>query len=93
LNLDPRALLHNTEIGVVFTSTEIPNEMGEWFDQHIEQVAFRLELQKNDNGTEQIRWHGIVDGEQRVFNVDPNTGYWKRLGVDLMSILPIESQL
>ena len=93
LNLDPRALLHNTEIGVVFTSTEIANEMGVWFDQHIEQVAFRLELKKGDNGTEQIRWHGIVDGEQRVFNVDPYTGFWKRLGVDLMSILPIESQL
>jgi len=93
LNLDPRALLHNTEIGVVFTSTEIANEMGVWFDQHIEQVAFRLELKKGDNGTEQIRWHGIVDGEQRVFNVDPYTGFWKRLGVALMGILPIESQL
>ncbi len=93
LNLDPRSLRHNTEIGVVFTSTEIANEMGEWFDQSIEQVAFRLELKKDDNGTEQIRWHGIVDGEQRVFNVDPYTGFWKRLGVALLGILPIESQL
>jgi len=35
LNLDPRATLHNTEIGVVLESTEIGGGMAEWFDANI----------------------------------------------------------
>jgi putative cardiolipin synthase len=93
LNLDPRALLHNTEIGVVIDQPDIAEGMGAWFDQSIEKVAFRLELVKNDNGTESIRWDGMVDEMPKTFKVDPYTGFWKRLGIGIMSILPIESQL
>ncbi len=67
--------------------------MGAWFDQSIESVAFRLELVKNDNGTESIRWRGVVDEEPETFDVDPYTGFWRRLGISIMRILPIESQL
>ncbi|MEE4112827.1 MAG: phospholipase D-like domain-containing protein [Desulfobacteraceae bacterium] len=93
LNLDPRALLHNTEIGVVIDQADIAGGMGAWFDRRIESVAFRLELVKNDNGTESIRWHGMVDGAPKIFHVDPYTRFWRRLGIGVMSILPIESQL
>jgi putative cardiolipin synthase len=93
LNLDPRAIVHNTEIGIVLSSKEIANFMGETFDQNIEKVAFRLELVKNENGTEKILWHGLVDGEQKTFDVDPYTSFWRRFGIGFMSILPIESQL
>ena len=46
LNLDPRAFLHNTEIGVVLEVPEIAEGMAKWFDENIEQLAFRLELKK-----------------------------------------------
>jgi putative cardiolipin synthase len=93
LNLDPRAVKHNTEIGVVLSSTEIATEMTDWFDENIDQIAFRLELKKNENGAERIYWHGWVDGKARVFNVDPYTRFWQRFGIKTMSLLPIESQL
>lgn len=93
LNLDPRAVLHNTEIGVVLTSAGIANIMGDSFDRNIEQVTFRLELVKNENGTEKILWHGLVDGKPQTFDVDPYTGFWLRFGIGFLSILPIESQL
>jgi putative cardiolipin synthase len=93
LNLDPRAVRHNTEIGVVFSSAEVANEMGEWFDQNIEQVAFRLELKKDANGTERIYWHGLDNGKPVVFSVDPYTGFWSRFGIGFLGLLPIESQL
>ncbi len=93
LNLDPRAVVHNTEIGVVLTSAEVANMMGDGFDQNIERTAFRLELVKNKNGTEKILWHGQVDGEEKIFDVDPYTGFWRRFGIGFMSLLPIESQL
>jgi hypothetical protein len=38
-------------------------------------------------------WHGIVDGTPQTLDVDPYTGFWKRLGIGFLGILPIESQL
>ena len=93
LNLDPRAVVHNTEIGVIFSSDKVAIGMSDWFEQNINQIAFRLELRKDQNGYEQIFWHGLVDGKQQTFDVDPYTGFWRRFGIGFMSILPIESQL
>jgi putative cardiolipin synthase len=56
LNLDPRAVLHNTEIGVVLEVPEIAEEMTTWFEENIEQLAFRLELKKDENGYERLYW-------------------------------------
>jgi cardiolipin synthase C len=93
LNLDPRAVLHNTEIGVVLESMEIASGMSDWFDRNIERMAFRLELRTDEDGYEQILWHGRENGEQSVFDVDPHTGFWRRFGIGFMGLLPIESQL
>jgi len=93
MNLDPRAMIHNTEIGVVLASPEIAQGMGEWFDRNVEKLAFRLELKRDEDGSETLRWHGIVDGTPQTFDADPYTGFWKRLGIGFLGILPIESQL
>ena len=92
-NLDAQSRIQNTEIGVVFESADIANHIAEGFDQKIDQVAFRLELKTYENGSVQILWHGLVDGNQKVFDVDPYTGFWKRFGIDFMKLLPIESLL
>jgi putative cardiolipin synthase len=93
LNLDPRAVIHNTEIGVVIQSPKIGGDMGSVFDKHIRQFAFRLELVKSANGSENLLWHGMVDGEEKTFDVDPYTSFWRRFGIGFMRLLPIESQL
>ena len=93
LNLDPRSVVQNTEIGVVFQSPEIANELAGRFDSKIDKLAFRLELVEGANGNEQILWHGIVEGKQQTLYKEPYTGFWKRFGVGFMRILPIESQI
>jgi cardiolipin synthase C len=92
-NLDAQSRIQNTEIGVVFDSVDIAMHMAEGFDQKINQAAFRLELETDANGSEQILWHGLVDGQPRVFKVDPYTDFWERFGVGFLRILPIESIL
>lgn len=92
-NLDPRSYYENTEIGVILTSPEIANFMAEEFDANIEKYAFRLELQTAENGNERILWHGYENGKKQVYTVDPYTGIWRRIGLRLMGMLPIESQL
>lgn len=46
LNLYPRSIVENTEIGVVFKSTAIAAHIADMFDGKIDQAAFRLELRK-----------------------------------------------
>ena len=92
-NLDAQSRIQNTEIGVVFESADIASSMAEGFDQKIDQVAFRLELKTSENGSETILWHGLVDGKQQTFDVDPYTGFWRRFGIGFMKLLPIESLL
>jgi len=93
LNLDPRSVIENTEIGAVIESENIAVSMAEWFDKEIDKIAFRLELVTKKNGSQSIIWHNIEDGEARTYTTEPNTGFWRRFSVGFMRLLPIESQL
>jgi len=93
LNLDPRSVYENTEIGVVLESPEVAENMARKFNANISGATFRLELRQNKDGTEQLLWHGYEDGKEKVFTADPYTSFWRRLGIGLMRLLPIESQL
>jgi phosphatidylserine/phosphatidylglycerophosphate/cardiolipin synthase-like enzyme len=65
------------------------------FDRYwyIQQLAFRLELKKDQDGYERLYWHGWEDGKEVVYTHEPYTGFWRRFGINFMSIWPIESQL
>ena len=93
LNLDPRSVIENTEIGIVIDAEEIARPLAEAINGKIDQFAFRLELKPGYENTSYLVWHGLVDGEQRTLKVEPYTGFWQRFMVSLMRLLPIESQL
>ena len=93
LNLDPRSVVQNTEIGVIFDSEKIAQFIAGTFDRKIDQIAFRLELQSDGQGREQIVWHGLVDGKRQTFYVDPYTSFWKRFAIGFIGLFPIESQI
>jgi putative cardiolipin synthase len=92
-NFDQRSLNINTEIGIVFNDPVIAARSSQHFDQHIEKVAFRVELIKDKNGKESLRWTGTEDGKEVVFDSEPYASFWKRLSVQLMRVLPIDSML
>lgn len=93
LNLDPRSVTENTEIGIIVTNEEAADLMNEVFDFMVKNRAFRLELQEDDDGFEYIKWHGEDGGEKKVWTFDPYTSIWSRMGLFFMGLLPIESQL
>ena len=93
LNLDPRSFYENSEIGLVIDSSEIAQGMAKEFDADIKKESFTLELKIDEEGYEEILWHGYENGEPVTFDVDPYTSFWRRFGVGLMGLLPIESQL
>ncbi len=93
LNLDPRSVIHNTEIGMIIDSAEISGKITSFMDEEKEKLAFRLELAPGSAGSKYIRWHGIVDGKQTTLTREPYSGFWQRFTLGLMRLLPIESQL
>ena len=94
LNLDPRSVVQNTEIGVVFRSAALGGQIARAFDANIEKEAFRLELVTDEEtGQQRIVWHGWEKGEQVTLQSEPHAGFWRKLGIFLMMWLPIESQI
>jgi putative cardiolipin synthase len=93
LNLDPRSIVENTEIGIVLMSPQLGREMSAWFDSKVDSIAFRLELERTRDGTEHIVWYAMEEGREQIFTTDPYTSFWRRFGVGAMGLLPIESQL
>ncbi|WP_148716993.1 phospholipase D family protein [Chitinolyticbacter meiyuanensis] len=86
LNLDPRSIELNTEIGILLDSPALADHMADQFDELVADKAYRLTL---DDGN--LQWHE-PDGDA-VHGHDPETSLLRRIGVDLLRLLPIESQL
>jgi putative cardiolipin synthase len=93
MNLDQRSLNINNEIGILFRNPEIAGQSADAFDRNIDKVAFRLELHKDSSGAESIRWHVKRGDDEIVYNSEPYASLWKKLGVGLIRLLPVESLL
>lgn len=93
LNLDPRSVTENTEIGILLESENIADDMSGIFDIVVDELTFRLEMRTDAKGLEDIFWHGREDGREKVWTADPHTTFLRRLAIELMGFLPIESQL
>lgn len=93
LNLDPRSVVQNTEIGVIIQSDEFATPMADGFDRIIDRVAFRLGLETDKSGTEHMTWTGLVNGENKTLTTEPYTSFWQRFVVSFLRLMPIESQI
>ncbi|MEJ2058736.1 MAG: phospholipase D-like domain-containing protein, partial [Desulfofustis sp.] len=92
MNLDLRSLGLNNEIGILAYNQELAGRTAQGFDDAIAQAAFRLRLIK-ENGETSIRWHLEKNGEDMVYDEDPYVGFWTKLGVWFIGLLPVESLL
>ena len=92
-NFDQRSLYLNNEIGILFHQPELAGSASEHFTEHVDRVAFRVTLVSDKTGRQSLRWTGIEDGKQVVFDTEPYSGFWKRLGANVMRLLPIDSLL
>lgn len=88
-NWDPRSAYLNTEMGVIFDEPEVAAELVRRVEAAMPTEAYRLELDERGD----IRWHTEIDGEEVVFDKEPETSSWKRFKVKLFGLLPIKKQL
>jgi putative cardiolipin synthase len=93
LNLDPRSVHLNTEIGVLFDSPELAGAMADVIDEALPQQAYQVVLADAGTPNARLEWISIEDGATVRFDNDPAASLWRRLSVWFLSLLPIESQL
>jgi putative cardiolipin synthase len=92
-NFDQRSLFINNEIGILFYEPELASQSADHFDQNVGKVAFKVELVTDEQGRESMRWIGNEAGKEVIYEDEPYAGFWKKLSVQLMRVLPVDSML
>jgi putative cardiolipin synthase len=88
LNLDPRSIDINAEMGLLIDSVELTGALAKALDELIPKLAYRVTL--NDDG--KLEWHAMIDGAEVVESNEPQASAWLRFKSWFMKIAP-ESQL
>ena len=93
LNLDPRSIQLNTEIGVVCESATMAGEIAGKLERNLDRIAWRLERTVDEAGNARIAWlETDADGVHQRLQ-EPEVSAWRRFSVWFLGMLPIEEQL
>jgi len=85
-NFDPRSARLNTEMGVIIDSAMLADRIAGVFDERVSRHAY--EVRRNDSG--ELRWIEWMNGDPIVHDDEPYASLTRRLGTQLLSLLPIE---
>lgn len=89
LNLDPRSVDINTEIGILFDNPELGRLVAERIDETMRTDCYRISIDDDGN----LTWTGQESGQEVRYENEPHAGVWRRIGVWFLSLLPLEDQL
>jgi cardiolipin synthase C len=90
MNLDPRSATINTELGAVITSAELARELIQVIDIDRLQNAYRVRRSADGKGLE---WVSLADGRETVLDEEPDSSFWLRLKLRILSPIIPESLL
>lgn len=86
-NFDPRSIDLNTEMGLVIDSPALAGKLGQAMRGSIPQRAYQVLL--GDDGA--LYWIARdANGGITRYDTEPGTSVWKRMGVSILSVLPID---
>ncbi|UCH48626.1 MAG: phospholipase D family protein [Betaproteobacteria bacterium] len=88
LNLDPRSIEINSEMGMIVDSAEMTGELADKLFENLGKWTYRVKL--NDDG--QLRWHATIDGVEVVETSEPLASWWQKFSAWFLKIAP-ERQL
>ena len=88
LNLDPRSLEINAEMGLLIDSVKFTDGMAVAVKKRLTAAAYRVV----ENKQHKLEWHAMIDGEEVIETKEPLTSRWLRFKAWFMKIAP-ESQL
>jgi putative cardiolipin synthase len=87
-NFDPRSANINTELGVIIHDPELALLFGALIEDALRKQTYEVFL--NERG--KVRWRGYVNGEEVIYDKEPETTWGQRFKAGFARILP-KSQL
>ena len=93
-NYDQRSLLINTEIGVLVDDGALASQVARRFDEMTAPTAaYALHLSQDARGKPRVAWR-TEDGHQVVdLAKEPARGWWQRLWIRVLTLLPLQPEL
>ncbi len=88
LNLDPRSISINAEMGLLIDSPELATRISEGVQANLPTSAYRVVVEPGKT----MEWHAVIDGEKVVETGEPLSGTWRRFLAWFLRIAP-EGQL
>ena len=88
LNLDPRSIDLNAELGVNILSRDLGQELADEFFDSLDETAYRVTL--NERG--KLQWQSTSNGVEVIENSEPSSSRWRRFKAWFFKIVP-DSQL
>ncbi len=88
LNLDPRSIDINTEMGVLIDATALSGPLAERFKQRLPELAYKLELDERGK----ILWRATIDGKEVIETSEPLASGGRKFSAWVQKIAP-ESQM
>ena len=88
-NLDPRSAQLNTEMGLTVDSETMARELVEGINRDLQATTYRLALSADGA----LQWREATPEGEQVHTSEPKASLWRRLGVQVLSWLPIEGLL
>jgi putative cardiolipin synthase len=88
-NFDPRSININTELGVIIHDPKLAQLFAESLEAKLPTETYEIFL----NEKEQVRWRAYNDGQEVIFDKEPETTWGDRFKVGFVRILPIRGQL
>ena len=85
-NMDRRSIDLNTEMGFVIDSPALAQRLSQTLDESIPETAYEVRL----DGQGKLYWTERSNGKLVRYDQEPGTTVWKRAGVSVLSILPID---
>ncbi len=89
-NFDLRSALLNTEMGLVIETPLLAQRLAGYFDNVVPTIAYEVRLKSDGSSMEWVE--RTATGEVR-HDADPGTGLLKRMGVEVLSIFPVDWML
>jgi putative cardiolipin synthase len=88
-NFDPRSANINTELGVIIRDPEMSLRFSTLIKEKLQTQTYEVFL--NEKG--KVRWRGYKDGQETIYDKEPDTTWGQRFAAGFVRFLPIRSQL
>jgi len=85
-NFDQRSAHLNTEMGMVLSNPLLAQGLTRFFDVEVLMLAYEVRLAADGR----MEWIERTAAGEKHYDVDPVTSWSTRMGVELLSILPVE---